>query len=183
MPEDQRRVRNASGPWVRTSEPLLWLGGAGHERVGPEYFYDTRLRSDAPHVCLQLTLSGRGFHESGRTRTILSAGMAFLDVIPGRFKYGHAGGRNEPYELIYVALSGPVAMRWFRRLSGRFGRTMALPAVGYREGALAASTSLRSNAPPLSTKNTQSDRPDGAVRPASPVCARSPGSSHGRRRG
>ncbi len=117
--------------WLRTQEPLLWLGGVGHEFRDATYRYDARLRSDQPHVVMQLTLAGTGFYESPRReRTLLRTGSAFFDIIPGPFRYGHAGEIDKgtdvqrTYELVFVSTRGPVATRWARRIIRAFGNVL-----------------------------------------------------------
>src|SRR5690348_7994959 len=81
---------SSASPWVRTSEPLLWFAGGGHEvRADARYFFDAARRSDRPHACLQLTLGGSGFYENRKGRSLLPAGTAWFDVIPGPFRYGY----------------------------------------------------------------------------------------------
>lgn len=125
-PMAARRPSDISGSWVRTTEPLIWFGGAGHEvRTGPDYFFDCRKRFDEPHVVMQLTLSGRGIYENTRgVRTPLPPGSAFVDSIPGKFCYGYPDGAIEPYELVYVSMVGPVAQEWRNRLRGEFGNVL-----------------------------------------------------------
>lgn len=110
---------------VRTTEPLLWLRGAGHETRGSTaYYFDCRKRPDSPQVTLQLTLNGEGFYQNRRGRHVLSPGRAFFDVIPGPFDYGYNPGSPRPYELVFVSLAGPVAMRWHRRIVRQFGNVL-----------------------------------------------------------
>src|SRR5688572_13038740 len=116
-------------PFVRTDEPLLWLGSAGREtRVGTDYFYDARHRLDASHVTLQLTLAGTGFYARGRDRRLLPRDHAFIDRIPGPFQYGYApeSRAGEPYELVFLSTVGPAAMRWMRRIHVAFGPVIDL---------------------------------------------------------
>ena len=129
MPETPS-ITTAS-PWVRTPEPLIWLGNVGHEFRDARYGYDARLRSEQPHVVLQLTLAGTGFYESRKLeRTLLRTGSAFIDIIPGPFRYGHAADVEKgtdvqrTYELVFVSTRGPVAMRWARRIIRSFGHTL-----------------------------------------------------------
>jgi AraC-like DNA-binding protein len=121
-----RRHSRISGSWVRTSEPLIWFGGAGHEtRSGPDYFFDCRKRFDEPHVVIQLTLGGRGVYENSRgLRTPLPTGSAFIDAIPGKFCYGYPADATEPYELVYLSVVGAVAQWWRKRLAGEFGNIL-----------------------------------------------------------
>lgn len=121
----------AASPWLRTREPLIWLGGLGHEFRDATYGYDARLRADQPHVVLQLTLAGTGFYESRRREhALLRTGSAFIDVIPGPFRYGHAGEIDKgtdvqrTYELVFVSMHGPIATRWARRIIGAFGNVL-----------------------------------------------------------
>jgi AraC-like DNA-binding protein len=109
--------------WLRTAEPLLWLGGSGHETRTPadNYFFDSRKRKDPPHLVLQLTLSGTGFYERGRKRVLLRPGMAFFDMIPGNFRYGYPREVTEPYEQVYITITGNVARRWWKRITRSFG--------------------------------------------------------------
>jgi AraC-like DNA-binding protein len=110
---------------TRTSEPLLWLHGAGHETRGDRrYYFDCRKRNDPPHVNLQLTLAGEGFYApAGGARTVLPAGRAWIDVIPGRFEYGYHPSPR-PYEHVFLSLGGPVSMRWATRLFRDFGHVL-----------------------------------------------------------
>lgn len=116
-------------PFMRTDEPLLWLGGAGREaRSDVGYFYDARLRTDLPHVTLQLTLSGIGFYQRGRDRRLLPQGWAFIDQIPGPFHYGYApeSRPGEVYDLVFVTLAGSTAHRWMKRIHAAFGPVLDL---------------------------------------------------------
>ncbi|MBI3828362.1 MAG: AraC family transcriptional regulator [Planctomycetes bacterium] len=130
----KRRKPNAAAPalllgtGVRTNEPLLWLSGCGHEvrRSRREYFFDSRTRGDEPHVVLQWTLAGAGWYERGGRETLLTRGMAFLDAIPGNFRYGYPPGAREPYELVYVSMRGRASWRWHKRLLAHFGHVLTL---------------------------------------------------------
>jgi AraC-like DNA-binding protein len=114
-------------PWLRTTEPLLWLGGAGHEvRTDASYFYDCRHRHDRPHLVLQYTIGGTGFYQDRRGRSLLPAGCAFFSLIPGDFQYGFEPKSDRAYELVFVSFVGPEAMTWYRRLTGAFGHVMNL---------------------------------------------------------
>jgi AraC-like DNA-binding protein len=91
-----------------------------------------------PHVVLQLTLGGRGFYQPRRgERATLGTGDAFVDVIPGPFAYGYEHDRDQPYELIFVSTTGPVAIRWAKRIFTTFGHVLrfgdAAPAPLMRE--------------------------------------------------
>lgn len=113
------------GSWVRTDEPLLWLGGAGHERIGSaSYYYDARLRKDPPNYCLQLTLSGSGFYKDAGGRRVLRAGMAFLHMIPGEFEYGYDDEAGGIYQQVWVTICGPQAQMWCERIVGAFGHVL-----------------------------------------------------------
>ncbi len=116
-------------PFVRTDEPLLWLGGAGREsRDSAAYFHDAGARLDPPHVALQLTLGGTGFYQRGRDRRLLPRGWAFIDQIPGQFRYGYApeSRPGEAYELVFVSITGQTALRWLRRIHAAFGPVLDL---------------------------------------------------------
>jgi AraC-like DNA-binding protein len=120
-----------TSPWLRTREPLIWLRGLGHEFRDATYGYDARLRVEQPNVVIQLTLAGTGYYESRRgERMLLGTGSAFIDLIPGPFRYGHAAEVEKQsdvqrtYELVYVSTHGPVAMRWARRIIRAFGNVL-----------------------------------------------------------
>lgn len=114
-----------SSLWIQTDEPLFWLGGAGHEtRADTRYFFDATRRLDRPHYVLQFTLAGTGFHERGGRRSLLTPGMAFLELIPGPFRYGYAPEGRWPYELVYVSFVGVPAERWCTRLIEAHGHVM-----------------------------------------------------------
>lgn len=117
-------------PWVRTSEPLFWMLGAGHEQITPSrgYFYDARKRTDTPHYVLQLTLAGAGFFEKNRRRHLVEPGTAFLHEIPGDFTYGYPPERNDTYDQVFVSMSGPVASRWCERIIAAHGHVLRFPA-------------------------------------------------------
>lgn len=117
--------RETRGLWPRTDEPLLWLGGAGHEvRRDASYFHDASRRPDRPHYVLQLTLGGEGFYERKGQRRLLPAGMAFLDMIPGEFTYGYPPEARAPYEQVYVGLTGRTAEMMCRRIVSEFGNVL-----------------------------------------------------------
>ena len=120
------RLPNATDPWVRTSEPLLWLTGAGHEfrTSAADYFHDARRRTDSPHYVLQLTLAGAGFFEKNRRRHLLPTGCAFLHQIPGPCSYGYPRERRDTYELVFVSLGGPAAFRWCARVVAAHGHVL-----------------------------------------------------------
>lgn len=113
------------------SDPLLWLGLGGRETWHTtDYFFDCNLRRDQPHYCLQLTLGGCAFYENAEGRSLLTPGTAFLDLIPGPFRYGyaHRESRGRPYELVYLAFLGPVAFDCCRHINRTFGHVFSLPA-------------------------------------------------------
>lgn len=108
---------------------LLWFAGAGHEvRPDAGYFYNARTRRDPPHLTIQLTLSGAGFHLDQRSgkRSLLTPGRAFVEFIPGPFSYGYAPESRGAYELVFVSVAGPEAERWGKRLHDRFGPVLDL---------------------------------------------------------
>jgi AraC-like DNA-binding protein len=118
-------IGHAASPWTRTNEPLIWFHGCGHETRGPEYGFNAFTRDDAAHLVLQLTLTGRSFYQPQRgERIALQPGDAFMDVIPGPFSYGYQYHHDEPYELIFVSTTGPVAMRWAKRIARNFGQVL-----------------------------------------------------------
>lgn len=121
----------------RTGERLLWYAGAGHElRTGPNYFFDSSQRRDPPHVVLQLTLAGAGFHQRhGQPRTLLTPNRAFLSHIPGPFSYGWHSG---VYELIHVSMQGEVAVRWMKRIHALHGQVLDFGADRSIQGTLRA---------------------------------------------
>jgi len=113
-----------SSLWLHTDEPLLWLGGAGHEtRSAASYFYDARLRKDR-HFALQLTLAGEGFYQRGRRVTPLPAGTAFFDHLPGDFYSGYPPRAVMPYELVFVSFAGRSAETWCRRIIAEHGNVL-----------------------------------------------------------
>jgi len=112
--------------WVRTSEDLFWIGGAGHETRDASYFFDSRTRTDRPHYVLQLTLAGEGYYERNRIRTLLKPGMAFLDMIPGDFRYGSPPGARLAYEQVFVSFTGPACEAICRRITDEFGHILTL---------------------------------------------------------
>lgn len=131
--------QSAPGPWVRTAEPLCWLLGAGHEtRTHPSYRYDCIKRRGFPQWVLQLTLQGQGFYQDSRGRTLLGPGMAFLNRIPGRFHYGYPPECREPYEQVYVSLSGADVDCWARRLTRSFGHVLRFGAENEIAGLMLA---------------------------------------------
>lgn len=139
----------SADPWVRTHEPLIWLGGAGHERRGPEYFFDCRRRPDRPHMVIQFTLSGCGFYERpGMGRILLPRGLAFIDVIPGNFRYGYAAESRGPYELLYVAMAGAIARRWHQRIVQGFGHVLRFDPEGLVAAQMRALARQRAEAAP-----------------------------------
>jgi AraC-like DNA-binding protein len=113
--------------WARTDEDLLWTGGSHHE-VHPDerYFFDSRKRSDRPHYVLQLTLSGEGFYERDGNRSVLGPGTAFLDLIPGDFRYGFLPGARAPYEHVFALFSGAMAERVCRSIHDELGHVLVL---------------------------------------------------------
>ncbi|MCW8131341.1 MAG: AraC family transcriptional regulator [Planctomycetota bacterium] len=119
-----------STPWARTGEPLLWLNGAGHEVIssGDPYYYDCRKRPD-PHYAFQLTLKGKGLYERDGRTTLLTPGMAFVDFMPGDFRYGFPPGSTEDYEIVWLDLDGPAAEALWNHVNTNFGRVVSLGPV------------------------------------------------------
>lgn len=103
-----------------SDDPLVhFRGGDIEHRVGQEaktYRHDTRRRSDATHVVLQLTLAGEQQYRDRK----LGPGKAWCDVIPGRFVYGN-GEPGEALSLVFVSFTGSIARAWQREIAGRFG--------------------------------------------------------------
>jgi AraC-like DNA-binding protein len=118
-------MASSTTAWARTAEPLIWLGGAGHEiRRDSSYWFDCARRPEPSHLVLQLTLRGAGYYRRGRTGTLLTPGMAFLDVIPGPFQYGYPPEGREPYELVFVGFRGSAVDGWRRRIARSFGNVV-----------------------------------------------------------
>lgn len=117
--------RPPNDAFMRSNEPLMWLGGAREEwRDEISYYYDARKRRDRPHVVIQLTLAGCGFYRKGGRTHLLRPGMAFIDRIPGRFEYGFSPESEGAYHLVYVTIAGSVAMRWMSRIHRTFGHVL-----------------------------------------------------------
>ena len=113
-----------SNLWLRTEEPLLWLDGCGHEtHDSTRYGFACLQRRDKPHYVLQLTLAGQGFYTRASQRHLLPAGCAFLDRIPGPFRYGYAVESRWPYEQVYIGFSLS-AETWFRQIIKTFGHVL-----------------------------------------------------------
>jgi len=125
MPPRRRDI-----PFGHTPEPLLLLAGSGHEVVGRDYFYDASLRTDVPHITLQMTLSGVGHFTHRGVRHLLPPGKAFIEEIPSAFQYGYATESTGPYELLFVSMAGTPARRWMQRIHRRFGRVLDLSPTG-----------------------------------------------------
>ncbi len=102
---------------------LLRLNGGGCEQRRHGYFFDARLRTERPHVVLQLTLAGCGFYEHDDGRHILPVGHAFFAELPGPFNYGIEGDR---YDLVFISLAGAVAWQMLRHVRATFGSTFAI---------------------------------------------------------
>jgi AraC-like DNA-binding protein len=126
MPGERVLKTAATGTLIKTAEPLLWLNGAHAETRYSlqEYFFDCRQRRDSDHAVLQLTLAGAAFYERGGKRTVLTRGMAFIDMIPGNFRYGFAEEGKQPYEQVFISMKGRVVERWVRRIVRSFGNVL-----------------------------------------------------------
>jgi len=113
--------------WVRTDEPLLWLSGAGHEIISPgdDYTHDCIGRLDT-HWGLQLTLSGAGYYERDGKSTVLKAGMAWCDMIPGDFRYGIPAGTTEDYQQVWIDMVGSAAESFWQHIWNTYGRVLTL---------------------------------------------------------
>jgi AraC-like DNA-binding protein len=114
--------------WTVTSEPLLQLISAGHEvhRPGSSYLHDCLRRTPPLRVVLQLTLAGTAFHLRGGRRSLLTPGMAFLDLLPGPWSYGIAQESSVPYEQVFAAFAGESSFALAQRAIGRFGNVLDL---------------------------------------------------------
>jgi AraC-like DNA-binding protein len=111
---------------IKTTEPLMWLNGASVETrySEREYHFDCRKRPDALHAVLQLTLSGAAYYERGGKRLLVTRGMAFIDMIPGNFRYGYADEGKQPYHQVFVSMKGDVVERWCKRIVRNFGNVL-----------------------------------------------------------
>jgi AraC-like DNA-binding protein len=118
-----------STPWIRTGEPLLWLNSAGHQIINRNdgYSFDCRGRPD-PHLALQLTIRGAGFYERDGKRVLLEAGMAFVDVMPGDFRYGYPIDATEDYEQVWCDMHGPTATALWEHIMTTYGHIVSLGA-------------------------------------------------------
>ncbi len=107
---------------------LLRLNGCGHEKPGGDYGFDARLRPERPHVVLQLTINGLGWHERrGTGRTTLRFGHVFFETIPGPFHYG---SDDDEYELVFLSLTGKLADRLVSHVARTFGPCFAISEPG-----------------------------------------------------
>jgi len=116
-----------STPWIRTSEPLIWLNSSGHQVINRNdgYSFDCRHRGDA-HLALQLTIAGAGFYERGGQRVLLEPGMAFVDVMPGDFRYGYPLEMTQEYEQVWCDMHGPTAAALWEHIITTYGNVIAL---------------------------------------------------------
>ncbi len=111
--------------WVRTNEPLFWLGGCGHEiRQDPSYYYHNSGRREIINYVLQLTISGAGQYVRDGKRTLLAPGMAFFCMIPDDFEYGYPSDATEPYEQVFINIQGPLSLRWGERIVSTCGNVL-----------------------------------------------------------
>ncbi len=111
--------------WAHTGEELLWSGGSHLEQRDDErYFFDSKRRTDRPHYVLQLTLSGEGVYERDGARSVLGPGAAFLDRIPGDFRYGFRPGARSPYEYVFAIFMGSVAERLCKSINDELGHVL-----------------------------------------------------------
>lgn len=115
------------------SGELFHLAGAGEEYCTAEYFHDAARRKERPHLVIQMTLSGCGFYERKKHRTLLPAGHAFVDEIPGPFSYGYASHPQLParttYHQLFISLTGRPARQWMKHLHTTAGPTVDLSAA------------------------------------------------------
>ena len=113
--------------WVRTDEPLLWLSGAGHEIISPgdDYFHDCKDRGN-PHFGIQLTLRGTGYYERHGKASLLPAGTAWFDVIPGDFRYGIPPNATEDYEHCWIDMVGPAAEQIWKHIWNVHGYVLTM---------------------------------------------------------
>jgi AraC-like DNA-binding protein len=118
-----------STPWIRTNEPLLWLNSAGHQVINRNdgYFFDCKKNKD-PHLALQLTIAGAGFYERDGKRVLLQPGMAFVDVMPGDFRYGYPMESTQDYEQVWCDMHGPTATALWDHVMSTYGHVISLGA-------------------------------------------------------
>ena len=109
--------------WLSTDEPLFCLVSAGHKVYDRplEEFHDCNRRLPPLRAVLQLTLSGAGFHRRGGRRSLITPGMAFLDILPGDWSYGGAVESRGAYEQVFLAFNGESAFSLTQQLTARFG--------------------------------------------------------------
>ena len=116
--------------WISTDEPLFFLVSAGREThpASAAYLHDCTRRTPPLRAVLQLTLAGAGFHQRGGRRSVLTPGMAFLDLLPGEWSYGYASESRGPYEQVFVGFTGEAALALARQIIGRFGNVLSFGA-------------------------------------------------------
>ena len=118
---------NSTSLWAKTDEPLLRIGSAAHEiHNDARYLWDSHVRADHSHHVLQFTISGACFYERGGNRRLVTAGMAFLDRIPGEFVYGYPPERHDPYEHVFIGITGQAAHVTCLRITKEFGHILNL---------------------------------------------------------
>lgn len=112
--------------WLSTDEPLFCLVSAGHKVYDRplEEFHDCNRRLPPLRAVLQLTLSGAGFHRRGGRRSLITPGMAFLDILPGDWSYGGAVESRGAYEQVFLAFNGESAFSLTQQLTARFGHVL-----------------------------------------------------------
>ncbi len=108
----------------------VYVVGLGHRRVDGDasIFWDNARRAlpdSLPYCLLQYTIQGSGrFAQLGR-REDVTAGKAFLTVIPSPTQYGLERGRT--WHWVWLAFRGDLARRTVERINARAGCLLELP--------------------------------------------------------
>jgi len=112
-----------------TEPPLIEIPyGRGIETVqSPRYHWACWDRDRAPFVILQYTLAGAGWFETGGRRMEVTAGNAFVALVPEQAAYGFPSGSRTAWSFCWLNFYGEPALALWRSLRERHGPVLRIP--------------------------------------------------------
>lgn len=93
----------------------------------PRYQWDCFDRGKVPFVIFQYTLKGRGcFSSENRTHDV-TAGSAFISLVPEQARYFYPPDSREPWVFCWLNFYGALSLDLWGRLRKQFGPVIHLP--------------------------------------------------------
>ena len=103
------------------------FGQANQSVNTARYLWDNSRRGGGPFVILQWTFEGTGVFAAGGKERFVTAGEAFIAIVPEASVYWFPRRATEPWTFAWINLYGPLAISLLHAFRKSFGAVVSLP--------------------------------------------------------